>query len=69
MTESPLSTCNYVFHLIKPSEKRHVTSKLKGRTYMFNACKFFFFSLQIFIKVTADGEAANNATTPGKYHR
>lgn len=36
---------------------------------MFNAWKFFFFSLQIFIKVTADGEAANNATTPGKYHR
>lgn len=27
-----------------------------------------FLSLQIFIKVTADGEAANNATTPGKYH-
>lgn len=26
------------------------------------------FSSQIFIKVTADGEAANNATTPGKYH-
>ncbi len=31
--------------------------------------KVFFFSLQIFIKVTADGEAANNATTPGKYHQ
>lgn len=29
---------------------------------------FFFFSFQIFIKVTADGEAENNATTPGKYH-
>lgn len=54
----------------KAKWKTHITSEFKRSLtfWKFKSLRKFFFSFQIFIKVTADGEAANKATTPGKYH-